>query len=271
VQPSTRIFTKKTRPELARLEVRKTKEAHLIGQRTGAFRTPQVLGGDEIQGVMNFEEIPGLVPLKDLIGQEWPGLNPFLHQAGRALAVAHEELRLPRDFNVPMEREWMDASGKNVFVHGDFAGTNLCRSSVTGELVIIDWSLAPYFQSPGTYGSRWYDIVWFIVYLHQGVARGGVGRWKPHELATWFLAGYEARYPFLHEDLDSGNRLLRRQYRRMAWHYCRARRDRHGSLAAARHGVFQSYLWMKFGRHLLARGLGSLMQIREDHPSSPVA
>jgi hypothetical protein len=260
-------FIKRATAEQARLEVLKTRASHSIGEATGFFRVPRVLKLDESFGEMSFEEISGLKPLRQLIVERDPEVSSFLWRAGRALAVVHEQLTLPGDATIPLPKEWMAPKEDNVYVHGDFAGLNLCASSQPGEVVIIDWSLAPYFRSPGTFGSRWFDIIWFVLYLHQGVAREALGHWNPRALAAAWLAGYQQQHPLTAEDLAFADRLTRKYYWRMTGYYCRLRRHTSGPASAARQAMLQTLLWLKHGRGLLRNGFAPLLAGDESAPA----
>ena len=78
----------------------------------------------------------------------------------------------------------------NVCLHGDFTADNVCIREPDVTLVIVDWSTAPVLDSLATYGSFYFDVLWFLHFLFQSTPPG---MFKVREkLADAFLCGYAA-------------------------------------------------------------------------------
>jgi aminoglycoside phosphotransferase (APT) family kinase protein len=58
-----------------------------------------------------------------------------------------EELSFPRD---------------EVFLHGDLSVSNVCVMDSEPQIIIIDWQMTPLHGGRSTYGTRYFDIMWFI-------------------------------------------------------------------------------------------------------------
>jgi hypothetical protein len=84
----------------------------------------------------------------------------------------------------------MDGSDRNVFIHGDFASINVCLHEPSGRLVILDWSAAPIIGRTPTFGSRYFDILWFIGCVFRGAPGMRFFSWDANMIADIFLRGY---------------------------------------------------------------------------------
>jgi hypothetical protein len=65
-------------------------------------------------------------------------------------------ITLPSEFNL---------SGTEVFLHGDFNGINVCITECSPSVVVIDWQMTSRHGGKATYGSRYFDVIWFINYI----------------------------------------------------------------------------------------------------------
>ena len=180
---------------LLAVEAEKAKRAFEIGKNCGLFNVPKVAGFDTDAGLLKFERLEGLVTLLDLAIKRDPRLLDLLKKTGRSLAVIHEQLILPDEMKHELPPEWMDTAGQNVFIHGDFAPINVCFHKKSDSLVIIDWSAAPLIGRTPTFGSRYFDILWFVNCLFCGVPNKKIFNWDAEAMAETFLEGYAQEAP----------------------------------------------------------------------------
>lgn len=151
--------TKTSTPDLMRVEVEKTRRAFAIAEGCGLFRVPQVLDHDEAAGVAVFERLdarPVSVALK--WGEPRKSLAKTL---GASLAVIHRELTLPDEMRVPLPGE-LAFPYQEVFLHGDLSVGNVCVGTAWPPIVILDWQMTPVHGGEATFGTRYFDILWFI-------------------------------------------------------------------------------------------------------------
>lgn len=184
------IARKEASSSLLAIEATKTKLAGEIGKDSGLFYVPQVLNFDGDRGVLDFERLHSLVTLLQLAIDKDARLLEFSEKAGRALAVIHEQLVLPDEIKHELPPEWMDSSGENVFIHGDFACINVCLHQPSCQLVILDWSAAPIIGRTPTFGSRYFDILWFVSCAFRGAPGIRFLSWDAEAIADAFLKGY---------------------------------------------------------------------------------
>jgi len=184
---------------LLAVEATKTARAGEIGKESGLFYVPRVLDFDQDKGVLELERLNGLVTLLQLAIDKDARLLEFSDRAGRALAVIHEQLILPEKMKYPLPPEWMapdlivGGPDRNVFIHGDFASVNVCLHEASGRLVILDWSAAPIVGRNPTFGSRYFDILWFVACAFRGAPGMRFLSWNAEGMADVFLKGY-AKY-----------------------------------------------------------------------------
>jgi tRNA A-37 threonylcarbamoyl transferase component Bud32 len=186
---------------LLAVEATKTARAGEIGTESGLFYTPRVLDLDLDKGVLVLERLSGLVTLLRLAIDRDARLLELSARAGRALAVVHEQLILPDKVKHQLPAEWMapetnppiTSSDKNVFIHGDFASVNVCLHEPSGRLVILDWSAAPIVGRTPTFGSRYFDILWFVACVFRGAPGLRFLDWNAESIADVFLRGYANR------------------------------------------------------------------------------
>jgi aminoglycoside phosphotransferase (APT) family kinase protein len=240
------IIRKTGEPETLAIEAAKASMAYNIGQDCGLFYVPKIVNFDANAGVLKFERLDGLVTLLDLAARKDQRLFELLRKAGQALAVIHEKLLLPEDMKHELPAEWMTFSGENVFIHGDFAGFNLCFDESTDRLVILDWSSAPLLGNVATYGSRFFDVIWFVIFIFYGAPRSRLFNWDAPAIANAFLAGYVERYPEIFQRLSGDFKpLMRRYYRKTVWYLAKQR----PWYKAARYLLYQLLIYPRFARY----------------------
>ena len=229
------------------VEAAKSRLAREIGQETGLFYVPEVIGFDPKAGVLDFERLEGLVTLLQLVVRRDERVVELVKRAGQALAIVHEKLVLPDDMKHELPEEWMDHSGQNVFIHGDFAMCNLSFHETSGQLVIVDWSGAPLLGRTPAFGSRYFDVLWFAssVFLDAPLKRMLDSRFE--KMTDAFLMGYASG------SSDRLNKLLiyvpaiRRLHRKNIWYLSR----RHEALLRRLvYDLCQIVMYVRFCRFL---------------------
>jgi len=142
-----------------RVEVEKTRRAFEIGRDCGLFRVPEVLDYDEAKGVAVFERLD-VKPVSKAI--PWGEKRSVLAKnLGASLAIIHRELTLPDSMLVPLPAEFA-LPHDEVFLHGDLSVNNVCIGDSWPPIVILDWQMTTLYGGQATYGTRYFDILWFI-------------------------------------------------------------------------------------------------------------
>jgi len=215
------IVQKTGEPGLLAVEAEKASRAYEIGRVSGLFSVPKVVGFGAEAGVLEFERLSDLVTLLDLAVHKNERLPELLKKAGQALAVVHEKLVLPGKMKKELPPEWMDPTGENVFIHGDFACINVCFHEPSDELVLLDWSAAPSVDRTPTFGSRYFDILMFVSSIFHGAPWRRALSWNAEEMAAIFLRGY-------------GETVILHTLKAYASHICRLQRKNIRELASQR-------------------------------------
>jgi len=185
---------------LLAIEATKTKLAGEIGKDSGLFYVPQVLNFDQDRGLLDLERLSGLVTLLQLAIDKDARLLELSEKAGQSLAVIHEQLILPDEMKHELPPEWMapDSNGssdQNVFIHGDFGCGNVCFHEPSGQLVILDWSAAPLLGRRPTFGSRYFDILWFMASMFCAAPARKVLSWNAERIVNAFIRRYAESIP----------------------------------------------------------------------------
>jgi len=242
---------------LLAVEATKTVRAGEIGIESGLFYVPSVLDFDRDKGVLELERLKGLVTLLQLAIDKDARILELMNRAGRSLAVIHEQLVLPDKIKYPLPPEWMapdltsepigGGTDQNVFIHGDFASVNVCLHEASGRLVILDWSAAPIIGRTPTFGSRYFDILWFAACVFRGAPGVRFLDWNAEGMIDVFLRGYAKRSS---RDISSGfkNYLPKicRLHRQKIWFLAR----RKSPAKAAAYLCSQLFLYARFCRFL---------------------
>ena len=240
------IIRKTGKPETLVIEAAKASAAFDIGKDCGLFYVPKVVNFDAKTGVLEFERLNSLVTLLDMAARKDERVFELLKKAGQALAVVHEKLVLPEEMKYELPPEWMTSPGDNVFIHGDFAGFNLCFDESSDRLVILDWSSAPLLGRNVTYGSRFFDIIWLVIFLFYGAPRRCLFNWDAPAMANAFLSGYTERNPEIIQRLSGDFKpLMRRYYRKTVWYLAKQR----SWYKAARYLLYQFMIYPGFARY----------------------
>jgi tRNA A-37 threonylcarbamoyl transferase component Bud32 len=157
---SKSTVTKKGNPARMRIEVEKCRRAFQIGRDCELFHVPQVLDYNDSNGVAVFERIDGIKPIKNAVswGDEYASLAEIL---GSSLAMIHEKLKLPHEMIVPLPPE-LSFPGCDVFIHGDPSVYNICVGKRWPPIVILDWQMTLIHGGQATFGTRYFDLMWFI-------------------------------------------------------------------------------------------------------------
>jgi aminoglycoside phosphotransferase (APT) family kinase protein len=240
------IIRKTGEPDTLAIEAAKTSKAFDIGKDCGLFYVPKVVNFDAKAGVLEFEQLHGLVTLLDMAARKDERLFELLKKAGQALAVVHEKLVLHEEMKHELPAEWLDSPNENVFIHGDFAGFNLCFDEPSGQLVILDWSSAPLLGNVVTYGSRFFDIIWFVIFIFYGAPWRSLFNWDAKGMANAFLSGYAEYHPEIIQRLSSDFKpLMRRYYLKTVWYLAKQR----SLYKAVRYLLYQLLIYPRFARY----------------------
>ena len=241
-----KIIRKTGEPDTLAIEAAKSSIAFDIGKDCGLFYVPKVVNFDIKAGVLEFERLNGLIPLLDMAAHKDERLLELLKKTGQALAAIHEKLVLPEQMKHELPAEWMACPGENVFIHGDFAGFNLCFDESSDRLVILDWNSAPLLGNVVTYGSRFFDIIWFVIFIFYGAPRRCLFNWDAPDMANAFLAGYAENRPEIIQRLSFDfQALMRRYYRKTVWYLVKQR----SWYKAARYVLYQLMIYPRFTRY----------------------
>lgn len=189
------IARKTGKASLLAVEAMKTQKAGEIGKSTGLFYVPKVVNFNSEAGVLEFELLRGLVPLLEFAIRKDGRLFELLEKAGQALAVVHEQLVLPEEMKFELPPEWMGSSDDNVFIHGDFTIGNVGLHMPSERLVILDWSAAPLLGRTPVFGSKYFDILWFVSRLFNDAPYKAILNWNAEEMADTFIRGYAGSDP----------------------------------------------------------------------------
>ncbi|MGB2862332.1 MAG: hypothetical protein WBC05_03315 [Sedimentisphaerales bacterium] len=240
------IIRKTGEPGTLAIEAAKASKAYDIGKDCGLFYVPKIVNFDAQTGVLEFERLNGLVTLLDMAARKDERLFKLLKKAGQALAVVHEKLVLPQEMKHELPAEWMASPDENVFIHGDFAGFNLCFDESSGRLVILDWSSAPLLGRSVTYGSRFFDIIWLVIFIFYGTPRRCLFNWYAQGMANAFLSGYAEHSPEIIRRLSGDFKpLMRRYYHKTVWYLAKQR----SWYKAARYLLYQFMIYPRFARY----------------------
>lgn len=199
---------------LLEMEHVKSSIARAIGEDTGMFYVPEVVNRDSQCGVIDFERIVHLRTIQDLAIRHDDRLLKIIERAGRSLALVHQRMTLRDDMQVMLPKQWSDRPDDNVFIHGDYTCANVCFDEESERLVIVDWSTASYLNSTGTFGSKYFDIMWFAASVYHSMPLKCVAWWNSQAIVEVFLAGYSSvSHPGLSfRDLQHYHRLMCRLY-----------------------------------------------------------
>src|SRR4030042_232950 len=245
------IIRKNAEPGMLAIEAAKASKAYDIGKDCGLFYVPKIVNFDAQTGVLEFERLNGLVTLLDMAARKDERLLELLKKAGQALAIIHEKRVCPREMKHELPAEWTAYPDENVYIHGDFAGFNLCFDESFGRLVVLDWSSAPLLGRNITYGSRFFDIIWLVIFIFYGAPRRCLFNCDAQGMANAFLSGYAESRPEIIQRLSGDFKpLMRRYYRKTVWYLAKQR----SWYKAARYLLYQFMIYPRFARYNPAHG-----------------
>jgi len=187
------IVRKSVPPGSLRIELEKTRLSRLIGEQTGLFYVPRVIQFNEKESTIDFEYLEGLRTIQEVAISNSSQLINIFTRIGAALAAIHDNLVLRPDMKKNLPSEWMCSDENNVFLHGDFTAHNICFHKASNRIVILDWSTADFLGGQHTYGSRYFDITWFIYFMFHYLPARYIVRWDSKGMADAFIEGYTGR------------------------------------------------------------------------------
>ena len=245
------LFYKHDEPQVLEMEALRMQLAATIGERSGFFSVPKLMVLDLPANTLAMEFMPGLKNLHEIVRNHEAGCEGIFARAGRALAVVHQELRLPADKVIPLPDYLMSHTGENVALHGDFFWGNVCCRLQEKEIVLIDWSGAPFLGRMCNYGSRYFDLVWFSWPFFVSMPPRLAFRWPAERLVTALISGYETvENSFRWEAYIQ----YRSAMRPVMWRFWKAKRRLHGSSPAVTCADLIGWLrWLSFPGRTLHR------------------
>jgi len=189
------VVEKRGPPRALRIEAEKMQRAAAIGKASGLFRVPELVGLDLEEGVLRMEYVRGLRGIRRVRLPTDRYLRA-IEQAGEALCRIHRDLALPSEFRLSLPDE-LDHVGTGVCLHGDYSGENVCVVEREGkiQLVVIDWQTTPRIGIVATYGTRYFDIGWFIGNLFRKPVYKYLAGPAVEKAALSFLRGYMRNAP----------------------------------------------------------------------------
>lgn len=190
VQPKGGIRRRRVPSGSLRLELEKTKRSARIGEQTGLFYVPLVIGFNEEENTIDFEYLRGLRTVQEVAVSDKSRRYDVFTRIGAALAAIHDCLVLSPELKRNLPHAWMLSDEDNVFVHGDFTAQNVCVHEPTNRIVILDWSTAPFIGAQSTFGSRYFDITWFIYFMFHFMPATSIVRWDAKSMSDAFMEGY---------------------------------------------------------------------------------
>lgn len=178
-------------PGLMCIEAEKTRRARELAASSGLFIVPEVIDWDEKSGRLTMERIPNICGIRNAkIGiRAWEKLTERL---GAAIALIHDELRLPNEMIIPLPAE-LSTEGGEVFLHGDLSSENVCVTrDKDPKIVLIDWQMSPRFGGEATWGTPYFDLAWFVGNLFRKPCYKYIGGANVEATASVFVESYLA-------------------------------------------------------------------------------
>ncbi|MBU1054479.1 MAG: phosphotransferase [Proteobacteria bacterium] len=190
---------KKDEPSLLRIEVEKARQGYKIAKNTGLFCTPKVIDYDEVSGIVIFERLRGLQMMKDILA--FSPTMELVSRIGKVLAEIHSNLILPDEMRKPLPDEFQAPGDSQVFIHGDFNVENVLFMGQYDTIAVIDWQMTSVHGGEATWGTRFFDIAWFINTLFYRPIYRYIGALHEAPWAQIFLRSYsEASKEAINED-----------------------------------------------------------------------
>jgi hypothetical protein len=180
--------TKLSEPALMRVEVEKTRRAHKIGKDCGLFRVPEIIDYDELKGKVVFERIKNIHPVRPAL-YDINKNKHIIECIGSSLAIIHHNLSLPQNIIIPLPSE-LNLSGSEVFLHGDFNCVNVCKDNGSQSIIILDWQMTSVFGGQATFGTRYFDLLFFISSLYNRPTLRHLFSDPVHPVARDYLDAY---------------------------------------------------------------------------------
>jgi hypothetical protein len=191
--------TKQDLPELMSVEVEKTRKAREIGRACGLFRVPEVLDYNPATGKARLERIDNIRSIGSVFSYG-RNCDELMARVGKALATIHNELKLSSNMVIELPSEWKGPETTNVFIHGDFNIMNVSYDVNNDKLVILDWQMTKIWGGRATFGTRFFDITWFIhTMFFQPFYKVGFYMPATH-WATIFLRNYSNKSKYLYDE-----------------------------------------------------------------------
>lgn len=196
------VVIKSDNPKLMRIEVEKTRRAFEIGKNCGLFRVPRLLDFNEPKGIVIFERLYNIQNISKILAIQHKSNILHVKKIAESLAVIHRELILPENMISPLPDRFQ-FPGNSVFIHGDFNGLNVCIDNTDGSIVILDWQTTGECGGQATYGSFYFDLMFFINWIFLWTFRSILFKKNAPLLSRVFLKNYfeTADHEYNHREL----------------------------------------------------------------------
>ena len=107
-------------------------------------------------------------------------------------------------------------------------------------------SSAPLLGNVATYGSRFFDIIWLVIFIFYVAPRRCPFNWDAQGMANAFLSGYAEYHPEIIQSLSRDFKpLVRLYYRKTVWYLAKQRTW----YKAARYLLYQFMIYPGFARY----------------------
>ena len=153
-------------------EAEKTIRAFNVGKESGLFCVPRVLDYDSSKGILVLERLRNIRQLRSVLCGGWEGksLVETIKTIGSSLAVIHSNMHIPEEMHVALPPE-LSFRGSDVVLHGDMSTKNIFITTDRPGIAILDWQMTLVHGGDATYGTRYFDAMWFTSNLIRLLSR----------------------------------------------------------------------------------------------------
>ena len=181
------------------MELQMSLSANSLSEYSGLFHVPEVIGSKENELI--FELLDDNTSLRNyfvnsskiwtLSASDVKELETLFFKVGIVLGEIHSD----KSFFSKIEKKRIKIDEKSnpsdlVYLHADFTMSNVLYDNKLDRISIIDWSMSSMFAYPANYGSRYWDLSFFISTLFQSSVSTYFLYNLREKLAKEFLKGY---------------------------------------------------------------------------------
>lgn len=202
----TGTFVKKAPISKSSVEILMSRAAYEFSGSEAGFYCPKLHSFDKESGEMTFELLVNCKNLRAVFiekagffssKKDRDKLQEIFKRVGKSLYYIHSKLFQQKDLekhSLPFQYVENQEINDLVFIHGDFTLNNVMYDESLDKIYFIDWSSSPFFEQPANFGSRFWDLSFFIsstFYFSFSTLSKIVFRKK---LIDNFLSGYLENY-----------------------------------------------------------------------------